>query len=284
MRIGIIPNPVKDLNFSKTCEIAEEIRLLGGVPVISGKYHTVNEICNEKIEFSDYSDCEIIMCLGGDGTFLTAIQDTYKFHKPLIGVNLGSLGFLAEINADNIKGSLQKIFNGEYTTEKRMMIETTCTDINGSNKGRSVSLNDIVISRGGISRILDLDFYIDDHFIERIPGDGMIVSTPTGSTAYSLSAGGPIIQPDLELLLINPLNPHTLHNRCYVAGKDSTVKITVRDYPYNPLLTSDGTHVCNLVEGDNITIRKSKFHMHLIRLQEGDFYRSISSKIFMRGR
>lgn len=284
MRIGIIPNPVKDKNYAKTCEIANEIILLGGVPVISPKYSEVTDICRNNILFSDYSDCDIIMCLGGDGTFLTAIHDTYKFHKPIIGVNLGSLGFLAEIPADKIHESLIRIFSGDYTKEKRMMLEMVCTDSDGNFKSTAIALNDIVISRGGISRILDLDLFIDDSFIERIPGDGVILSTPTGSTAYSLSAGGPIIQPDLELILINPLNPHTLHNRCYISGNDSVVRVIVKEYPFNPLLTSDGSHVCVLEEGDTISITRSKYHMHLIRLKEGDFYKSISSKIYMRGR
>ena len=284
MKIGIIPNPVKDIGYARTCEIAREIRSLGGIPVLSDKYTQAAEVCKEKFLFSDYSDCDILMCLGGDGTFLTAIQDTFRYHKPIIGVNLGSLGFLAEISTDNIKGSLRSLFNDTYTTEKRMMIEAVCSDTLGKPKGKAIALNDIVVSRGGISRILDLDLYIDETFIERIPGDGVIISTPTGSTAYSLSAGGPIIQPDLELILINPLNPHTLHNRCYIAGRESVIRICVREYPFNPLMTSDGSQICTLEEGDMITLKKSKHHMHLIRLNEGEFYKSISSKIFMRGR
>ncbi|MHB8961780.1 MAG: NAD(+)/NADH kinase [Saccharofermentanales bacterium] len=283
MRIGLIPNPDKDIGLQRTIEMASQISALGGISVLDRKYSDYLPDGRQNIVFSDYGNVDILICLGGDGTFLTAIHDTFKLHTPIIGVNMGSVGFLAEISPDRIEASIRQLFAGEYTTEKRMMLETVCRSSNGKIKGRSVSLNDLVISRGGISRILNLDLYIDGFLVEKLPGDGVIVSTPTGSTAYSLSAGGPIIQPDLEMLLITPLNPHTLHNRCYIAGSGSRIEIVVKDYPFNPLLTSDGIHVCMLEQSDRITVSKAKGHMHLIRLNPVNFYESLTTKIYSRG-
>jgi NAD+ kinase len=283
MRIGLIPNPDKDRQLNYTLAIAEQIHALGGTALLDEKYRPLVPDDGRSLVFSGYENADMLICLGGDGTFLTAIHDTFQFHAPIIGVNLGSVGFLAEIAPDCISSALRQLFSGNYKTEKRMMLESVCRTTQGKVKARSVSLNDLVISRGGISRILNLDLSIDGFLVEKLPGDGVIVSTPTGSTAYSLSAGGPIIQPDLEMLLITPLNPHTLHNRCYIAGPGSRIEIVVKDYPFNPLLTSDGIHVCMLDQGDRITVTKSKAHMHLIRLDPVNFYGSLTTKIYSRG-
>ncbi len=283
MRIGLIPNPDKDTDLRVTLQMAGMIAGYGGTAILEEKYRSTAADGIPGIVFGDYGSTDILVCLGGDGTFLTAIHETLKLHTPIIGVNLGSVGFLAEIAPDRIEEALHKLFAGEYTTEKRMMLDAVRKSADGKVKDRAVSLNDLVISRGGVSRILGLDLFIDGYLVEKLPGDGVIVSTPTGSTAYSLSAGGPIIQPDLEMLLITPLNPHTLHNRCYIAGADSKIEIIVKDYPFKPLLTSDGIHVCELEQFDRITITRSRSHMHLIRLDPVNFYQSLTTKIYSRG-
>ncbi len=284
MKFALIPNLAKDPDFQVTCLVASLITKHGGQVLISDKYARAKDICPDISPASDFSGCDMIVCLGGDGTFLTAIQETLNLNRPLVGVNLGSLGFLAEINLADIEESFGQIFAGNYKIQKRMMIDTVCRDSDGHIKEKATALNDIVISRCGISRILDLHLLVDDVPIEKIPGDGIIISSPTGSTAYSLSAGGPIIQPDLSLILINPINPHTLHDRCYVVGEDSVVRVQINDYPHKPLLTADGFAVCELEEGDEVTIKKSAREMQLVKLKENGFYESISSKIFNRGR
>lgn len=284
MLIGLIPNPEKDPKLKKTAEIVSIISRHGGKSILDNKYRNFLVENEHQFLFGDVSCADILLCLGGDGTFLTAIRDTYNLKKPIVGFNLGSLGFLAEISQDNLEESIIRILNGEYTTESRMMISAVCEDKNGNIKGESIALNDIVISRGGTSRILDLDLFIDKTLIERFPGDGIIVSTPTGSTAYSLSAGGPIIQPNLHLMIINPINPHTLHNRCYVSGPDSLIQIKNKDYSNKAILTSDGSYVCELDKNDIVSIKCSEHHMNLILLDSENFYKSISSKIYMRGR
>jgi NAD+ kinase len=282
MRIGLIPNPDKDTGLTKTGQVAEEILSLGGSVVMDAKYQKYFKAGNTGIEFEKYSKCDMLICLGGDGTFLTAVQQHLSLDTPIIGVNMGSVGFLSEINPDETLSALRKIFKGEFKTEKRMLLKSTCYSKDGVIKQENLSLNDVVITRGGISRILNVDLFIDGVLVEKLPGDGVIISTPTGSTAYSLSAGGPIIQPDLEVILITPLNPHTLHNRCYIVSPDTQVEVVIKEYPFNPFLTSDGVQVCTLEQSDRVHITKADISMNLVRLSANNFYESLTSKIYNR--
>ncbi len=283
MRIGLIPNPDKDIGFTKTLQVAQEIARLGGTAVLDEKYRNPITMASDHIEFDSYGSCALLMCLGGDGTFLTAVHDNLSRETPIIGVNMGSVGFLVEIKPDNTMQALTQIFNRDYEIEKRMLLESTCYSAEGIKKVQTLSLNDLVVMRGGISRILNLDLFIDHVLVEKLPGDGVIISTPTGSTAYSLSAGGPIIEPTLELILITPLNPHTLHNRSYVVAPESHVEIVVKEYPFNPLMTSDGAHVCTLDQLDRIVVTKSSTSMNLVKLNKSNFYESLATKIYARG-
>ncbi len=283
MRIGLIPNPDKDNGFQKTLQVADDIAMLGGVAVLDTKYQNPVTTASRNITFDSYDSCALLMCLGGDGTFLTAVQDYFSQDMPIIGVNLGSVGFLAEIRPQDSLQALTQIIHGDYKIEKRMLLQSACFSCEGVEKVRTTSLNDVVVTRGGISRILNLDLYIDHILVEKLPGDGVIISTPTGSTAYSLSAGGPIIEPALEVILITPLNPHTLHNRSYVVAPESEVEIIIREYPFNPQLTSDGVHVCSLDQLDRIVVTKSPLSMNLVKLDTGNFYDSLTTKIYARG-
>lgn len=282
MRIGLIPNPIKDPDFNKTLQVANEIKSLGGTAILDNLYKNDITSKSSEIVFDSYETCKLLICLGGDGTFLTAVHDYLSHDTPIIGINLGSVGFLAEIKPENTLSALTQIMKGNYKIEKRMLLHANCYSKDGVKKIETLSLNDIVVTRGGISRILTLDLFIDGVLVEKIPGDGIIVSTPTGSTAYSLSAGGPIVQPDLDLIIITPLNPHTLHNRSYIVSKDSLIEIVVREYPYNPLMTGDGAHVCTLEQLDKVVITKSESYMNLVKLETSNFYESLTTKIYSR--
>lgn len=283
MRIGLIPNPEKDLKYRKTIQVAGEIAILGGTAVLDVKYKNELTMGSTCVEFGSYDTCSLLICLGGDGTFLTAVSDYLKHETPIIGVNLGSVGFLAEIKPNDTLQALTQIFKGEYRIEKRMLLHSICYSHQGTEKMQAISMNDIVVTRGGVSRILNIDLVIDGVLVENLPGDGLIISTPTGSTAYSLSAGGPIIQPDLELILITPLNPHTLHNRSYIVAPHCNIEIIIKEYPFNPLLTSDGVHVCTLNQLDRIKVTKSSSTMNLVKLNCSNFYEALATKIYNRG-
>ncbi|HAL74696.1 MAG TPA: NAD(+) kinase [Clostridiales bacterium] len=286
MRIGLYANPVKDTAFKVTREAASLIRQHGAISVVGPEYRDT-ALCSDGLaEQNDYATCDIIICLGGDGTFLSMVHQTGCENIPFVGVNLGSVGFLPEILPDRIRldDAIRRLVSGNYHVEERMMLEVSCYNASHQLLEFGCALNDAVISRGGSAKILTLDLTINDDYIDMIPGDGLIVSTPTGSTAYSLSAGGPIIQPELSLLLITPICPHTLHNRSFIAADTSSVLVRICDYPGQALVAIDGREDIYVESGSTVEIRKSPRTLKLIRLGKDNFYAVLSQKIQARGR
>lgn len=283
MRIGIISNPLKDRNHRVATQAAREIAQAGGVPVAGVEYRGTALSACDGIEMADYATCDAILCLGGDGTFLSAVQSHSLTGVPLIGVNLGSLGFLAEIRPADLPQSVRAILDGRYRIEDRMMLDVAARDAEGRTKSRHVALNDAVVSRGGISRILTLELHIDGRYVETVPGDGLIVSSPTGSTGYSLSSGGPIIRPDLSMILVTPICPHTLHNRSYITSGDGEAEAVVCEYPYDAVLTVDGRTETLLSPGDRVTVRRADKPLRLLRLGPSDFFAALPSRLYARG-
>ena len=286
MRIGLYANPVKDPAYRVTREAAALIRQHGATGIVGPECRETSLCADSHVEVADYSTCDIIICLGGDGTFLSMVHQAGCEDIPLVGVNLGSVGFLPEILPDRIRldDALGRLVTGAYHVEQRMMIEVSCYDALGQLLEKGCALNDAVISRGGSSRIITLDLSINDDYIDMIPGDGLIISSPTGSTAYSLSAGGPIIQPELSLILITPICPHTLHNRSFIAADTSRVIVRICDYPGKALLAIDGREDVYVESGGSVEIGKSPRTLKLIRLGKDNFYAALSQKIQARGR
>ena len=199
LKIGIIANVDRDIGFKYTRIVAECITGMGGHICIQP--HVYNHLgFGESFQDEDmlYAASDLVICLGGDGTFLKVVRKIYKKKLPILGINLGNLGFLTDIDRNDIENAVRHLFNKEYTLEERLMLQTAIIR-DGKVIARDVALNDIVISRGAISRILHVKTYINDMFVDNFPGDGLIVSSPTGSTAYTLSAGGPIVEPDTNV-------------------------------------------------------------------------------------
>lgn len=284
MRIGLYSNPDKDPGEAVACKAAAIILALGGVPVIDEASPESQLARVPGVRNGTYNSCDVLMCFGGDGTFLSAVHHHASQTVPLVGVNLGQVGFLPEIAPDEIEEGIRLLLQGTFTIERRMMLEVVALDPEGDMKGSGTALNDIVVTRGGKSRILTLELAIGNEQVDRIPGDGIIISTPTGSTAYSLSAGGPIIQPDLDLILITPICPHTLHNRSYITLSASTVDVKVDAYPFPVLLSIDGREELYLSQYDRIRVRRSATDLRLIRLGLRSFYATLSEKIAARGK
>ncbi len=283
MRIGIYSNPEKDKGYRTAARLADLITSHGASPVVDIHYQdtVLSEI--DRVIIGSYSDCDLIICLGGDGTFLSAVHLDGCHDIPMIGVNLGSVGFLPEIRPEGIDDAVMQLLAGNYSIEKRMMLEAACFGPDDELIETGIALNDVVISRGRHSRILNLDLKINNVDVERIPGDGLIVSTPTGSTAYSLSAGGPIVHPSLHLIMINPICPHTLHNRSYLSDANSQVVVTICDYPCHTLIAIDGRQEIEVASGSKIYVRKAKQEFSLIKLYEDQFFATIPQKIHARG-
>lgn len=284
MRIGIYANPDKDNAFQISCRTAGLVLGSGGKAIVGPQYVATPLADVANVEIAEYSSCDLILCLGGDGTFLSAVHMPGCENIPLLGINLGSVGFLPEILPDQIPDAVARVLKCRYKLENRMMLDVRCLDPQGQEMERGFALNDAVVSRGGKSRILMLDLIINQETVERVPGDGIIISTPTGSTAYSLSAGGPIIHPRLDLILMTPICPHTLHNRSYVAAADSKVVVRVCDYPYQALLAIDGRQEIGIGSGCSIVVQKAQRSLKLVRLGADRFYTTLPEKIHARGK
>ncbi|HEU4334130.1 MAG TPA: NAD(+)/NADH kinase [Candidatus Eisenbacteria bacterium] len=220
---------------------------------------------------------DALLVLGGDGTMLHAARDARE-GLPLLGVNLGSLGFLTETGVEALYPALTRLFRGQYEIERRMMLETTIRSAKGARLWSGVGLNDAVIHPRDRSRVIAMDIRIDPTPIGTLVADGLIVATPTGSTAYSLSAGGPIVRPTIEALVATPISPHTLTFRPLLVGGDETIRIALRPGHPRAMLTLDGQVTRLLKPGEEIEIRRARRHVSLITLRHGSFYDVLRTK------
>ena len=209
------------------------------------------------------SRADLLIVLGGDGTLLSVARLSRVESIPVLGINLGGLGFLTEISKEETFPVLEKIIAGDFETEQRLMLKATILR-QGEIIGESTVLNDIVINKGVLARIIDMETYIDGAYLTTFKADGLIVSTPTGSTAYSLSAGGPIVFPQQDSIIVNPICPHTLTNRPIVLPESAVVKVILWTKEGKATLTLDGQVSVTLRSGDTITIKKSPYMTTLI--------------------
>ncbi len=280
--IGFAVNRDKDINLKYTSELIRSINDNGGevrLPMDVADILGFNAQGFPEEEI--FSGSDLIISLGGDGTFLQAARKAMPNDIPMLGVNLGTLGFLAEIDKNGIQDAIRKLFNGEFSIEERMLLETSI--INGEKAKKDFALNDIVISRGALSRIVHVKAYINDLFVDSFPGDGLIISTPTGSTAYSLSAGGPIVEPDVDLIILTPICPHILYSRPIITTGERIVKITVDDNYGNAMMTVDGQKGYNLASGDFIEINRSDRRLKIARVYSRNYFNVLHTKIYERG-
>ncbi|MBO8168226.1 MAG: NAD(+)/NADH kinase [Thermoanaerobacteraceae bacterium] len=227
-------------------------------------------------ELASSADC--ILVLGGDGTLLNTARSLAHTGTPLLGINLGQLGFLTEIELSDLYQELEKLLAGQYTVEERMMLEARVLR-DGLVIDKFYGLNDIVVTKGAFSRMISLKTYVGEHYNATYPADGIIVSSPTGSTAYSLSAGGPLVSPDVEVMVLTPICPHTLSARPLVLSPKEIVRVVVCSAVSEVMLTVDGQHGFKLEEDDEITILKAPFNAKLLRLQGRSFYEILREKL-----
>ncbi|WP_458456527.1 NAD(+)/NADH kinase [Methanobrevibacter sp.] len=237
------------------------------------------EISGElEIETTDeISECDLIISIGGDGTFLESAR--LSDEKPLIGINTGTLGFLTEIDSDNIKKSLNDILNNEYHIEERMMLEGEIIRKNGEIEKIPQALNEIGISKNTFC-VVRFDAVVDGKLINSYTADGILVCTPTGSTAYNLSCGGPIADPTAQILTLTPIAPHSVINRSIVLSDNSTVEIRITELRDNTtsFVLYDGLPI-EVFDGDTVKIKKSDKHTKIIKLEDLSFIDTIRENI-----
>jgi NAD+ kinase len=223
-------------------------------------------------------DADMVLSLGGDGTFLKTVRIVGDREIPILGINLGGLGFLAEVSADDSLSSLEKILAGDYQVEERMTLQASLMRDEESVSEES-ALNDVVIGTTGLSRLANLEVCIDEEHLTTYESDGLILSSPTGSTAYSLSAGGPIVHPALEALLLTPICPHALSNRPLLVPPERKIKVHLREIPEGAMLTVDGQKGLALSCDDVITVARSSRRVRLITTNQASYFEILRSKL-----
>ena len=216
--------------------------------------------------------------LGGDGTLLGAARRVMPYKVPLLGINLGHVGYLAEVHEGDPKEAVRQVAQGRYIIDERSMVEAQVIR-DGKVIYEMSGLNDVVISKRGMSRLITLDLYIGDEFLGRFPGDGIVIATPTGSTAYSLSAGGPLVSSDLDVLVATFICPHVLFSRSIVVQGDGRLKLVVESGSEQPILTVDGQIYMPLEPGDELRAKKSVYTTLFIRLRERNFYGILKERL-----
>ena len=227
-------------------------------------------------------DIDAVLVLGGDGTVIQAARDLARRDVPFLGINVGTLGYLTEVEASEYGQALDTLIRGEYYLEKRMML---CGEV-FTEEGKTYAgkaLNDIVISRQGVLRVVNFQIFVNGRYLNSYNADGMIISTPTGSTGYNLSAGGPIVEPGAEMLLITPICPHTLNARSIVLSGHDQVEIVIgpgrKMEKDRAVATFDGDTEIGLVSGDRVKIRRSIHATKLIKLNDQSFLEVLSRKL-----
>ena len=278
-KIGIIPNEKKDPRFENTKNLMK---------FLSGKN---TDICigeNYRRHFSGfavtyapedelYKACGLLFVLGGDGTMLKAAAKASEGDIPLIGINLGRIGFMSEIECDELY-LLENLFSGEYEIKSRMMLDVGIIKA-GGRIDAGTALNDAVVSKGALAKLVEIELARDGTKIAGYMADGVIAATPTGSTAYSMSAGGPIIDPEIECFCVTPICPHSLTvNRPLIFAGDSRLEITNRNISSDAYLAIDGQTPVKLEENDIVSIKKSKFAAKLVSIKKRGFFDVVRAK------
>ena len=280
MKIAIIPYPGKRLATEYACRIIDYLSSYDCTFSIPSRFSCFIKSSKAefyKDEFETVKHSDIAVSIGGDGTIIHTAKDAALLGKPVLGVNCGRVGFVAGLEPSELD-LLTKLFEGNYTVDERMMLEVSVIQ-NGVLK-KSYALNDVTVTHGAVSRMIDLDVHLNDEFITEYRSDGLILSTPTGSTAYSLSAGGPVIEPHMKCILLTPICPHSLFSRSVLFSDDSKVTIyRGRDSRENPFVTIDGRSSEAIGESDSIIVKKADISARFIKLYHKNFYRILSDKL-----
>jgi NAD+ kinase len=224
---------------------------------------------------------ELILVFGGDGTMLRVAREVAGTATPILGVNVGGLGFLTAVSSEQLEKALAAVWAGDFSLDSRSLI---AADIQaGKQRVQQIALNDFVVSRGAVPRLIELEVSVDDAVLTRYRCDGLIISSPTGSTAYSLAAGGAVVSPNAEVLMLTPICPHTLSNRSVIISLNSLVRVKVLSEKLEIILSADGQVQTGLGAGDVVTIRSSQRIVNLARLAGSSFFETLRQKLHWSG-
>ncbi|MBU6409181.1 MAG: NAD(+)/NADH kinase [Verrucomicrobia bacterium] len=267
--VGLVGNTEKAASAGLIRKAADLVRRAGRTPITAGDIGAIAR------------KADLVVVFGGDGTMLRAARDVAGSRTPLLGVNIGGLGFLTAVPSSELPEALKRVWNGEFKFESRVLIEA-----GGRCNGkmiRKTALNDIVVSRGAVSRMIELDVTVDRELVTTYRCDGLIVSSPTGSTAYSLAAGGAIVSPAADVFALTPICPHALSNRSIILPLSSTIRVRARSPLPSTLLSVDGQIVAEMDLNDEVSIRRSRHTIRLVHLADSSFLEALRRKLHWRG-
>ena len=284
MKVVLSPNPYRDKGL-KAAQAAVRVLRSSGVETVmclpfalGGGGVEVPRHIRFKDAAEELKTADMLICFGGDGTILHAAKDANVHHVPVLGVNLGSVGFMAELEQGELS-MLSRLAAGKYTVEARMMLDVTVRR-EGKVIYSDLALNDAAVTKGAVARVVDLEVYGDKVLISSFSADGVVVSTPTGSTAYAMSAGGPIVEPTAENIIVTPICPHALSARSFVLGRGRTVAVKLgkmtRKTAY---LSVDGGKALRLNSSDTVELRESQSKTRLVRVTGRSFYEILNHKL-----
>ena len=278
MKVLICVNPYKDKELKvckKICVFFDEKNVEYAKPV---------QVSREtNLSVSDAEGCDVVLVLGGDGTLMRVAKKCSKFNLPILGINLGHLGFLAQTGVEGLEETLGRLIRKEYLLEERMLLHGRVYR-NNELIFESEALNDVCINRGGMLQILNFDISVNGMFLKSYGADGVIISTPTGSTGYNLSAGGPIVEPSADMILVTPISAHSFMNRSILFKAEDTVKITIGE-PHDEetgqivLAHFDGFEHIDLQYKDEIVISKNAGHVSFIQMNNVNFLETLNRKL-----
>lgn len=278
----VIANSQKDMDFAMADKISEYIIAKGGTCVCQKR-----DIGKEGIKYNSADaslipeGTECVIVLGGDGTLIQAARDLSSINVPVFGINIGTLGYLTEIDMEQAFPAIDRIMADEYNIDTRMILRGRV--YRGDDKLYSdIALNDIVINRMGSLKIINFDIFVNGEYLITYPADGLIVSTPTGSTAYNLSAGGPIVRPQTDCIVMTPVCPHVLNKSSVIFGGEDVLEVRMTQSGSGVeerVVTFDGTDYINLVSGDRIVISRSDTRASLIRIGKHNFLQILRNKL-----
>lgn len=278
-KILIIANDSKDPNHEWTKVVKEYIEKRGGVAVVAGE----NSGGSGKKLIPADADVECALVLGGDGTMLRAARDFGETGIPMLGINLGTLGFLADVEKERFADAIDRILEDDFIVQERMLVSGVIQKADGSRIELTPALNDITITRQGSLHVIHVEVYVNGQYLCKLGADGVIASTPTGSTGYNLSAGGPIINPTAQLIVMTPICAHTMNARSIVVGPDETIEFVIASNRHGDEISaeasSDGSKAIVIRTGDKVTVTKAPYNVKLLRLNTKSFVQILNRKM-----
>ncbi len=279
LKFAVIPNMTRKNAFAVTSKVLEKLNNLGCETFMELSLEAEFKDCS--VSFCEESraieQCDMVISVGGDGSFINAAKKALVYAKPLLCVNAGKLAYLAAMECDELE-FLRNVVDGNYLTESRMLLDASVVDKNGKIIYHSNCINDAVISRSGSIRIMKLSLYCNGAPLIEYMADGAIISTPTGSTAYSLSAGGPVVEPSVESVLVTPVCPHSMFSRSIILGGSSVVT-AFHDNSGEAILSCDGGAAVLVPEGARVEVKQAAEHITLVKVKNDTFIDILNKKL-----